>query len=458
MNAPAIPFPELIPEMATLVESLPEPRVFVGADYRVLAVNKAYRDQFGDPAEHRGVRRCYEISHRLSVPCDQAGESCPLRISQETGAPSRVLHIHHTPHGPEHVDVEIAPIRDRNGRVLFYVETMRTVRHACSQPSAQGLVGRSPAFNRMLSLLDRVAPTDVTVLLLGESGTGKELAARALHTASTRSRRQFVAVDCASMTENLFGSELFGYEKGAFTGAVSRRAGLVEAAAGGTLFIDEIGDMPLAMQVRLLRLIETGTFRRVGGVEQLRADFRLVLATHRDLARMVEEGSFRRDLYYRISAFPIEMPALCERREDIPLLAESLLSRVSKRRLRLHAKALDRLVAHRFPGNIRELRNLLERASLLADGDTIMPEHLELPAATAPRRDRPARQLHPLSEIENRYLRWAVDNHGEDRRALAQKLGVSERTLYRKLKDMIDWDSVRSGDDASVCQGCQRPL
>jgi DNA-binding NtrC family response regulator len=458
MDNRATPFPDLIPEMATLVESLPEPRVFVGADYRVLAVNKAYRDQFGDPGQG-GVRRCHEISHHSPVPCDQAGESCPLKLSLESGEPSRVLHIHHTPHGPEHVDVEISPIRDRSGRVLFYVETMRTIHHAHSRPSAQGLVGRSPAFNHMLSLLDRVAPTDVTVLLLGQSGTGKELAARALHAASARARQQFVAVDCASMTETLFGSELFGYEKGAFTGAISRRAGLVEAAAGGTLFIDEIGDMPLCMQVKLLRLIESGTFRRVGGVEQLRADFRLVLATHRDLAAMVEEGTFRRDLYYRISAFPIAMPSLRERREDVPLLAESLLSRVAKRRLHLHPQALERLCNYGFPGNIRELRNILERASLLADGDTIMPEHLNVPgAAMQASGAKPERELHPLSEIENRYLRWAVDNHGDDRRALAARLGISERTLYRKMKDMMDWATVQRGDEATVCHGCQRPL
>ncbi|MDD5249332.1 MAG: sigma 54-interacting transcriptional regulator [Rhodocyclaceae bacterium] len=447
--------------MAALVESLPEPRVFVSGDYRILAVNKAYRDLFGDPCQ--GKRRlCYEISHKSAVPCDQAGESCPLKASRESGETSRVLHIHHTPNGPEHVDVEVSPIRNREGRVLFYVETLRTVRHAYSRPSADGLVGRSPAFNRMLALLERVAPSDVTVLLLGESGTGKELAALALHAASTRARGQFVAVDCASMTETLFGSELFGYEKGAFTGAISRRAGLVEAASGGTLFIDEIGDMPLCMQVKLLRLIESGTFRRVGGVEPLRADFRLVLATHRDLKAMVADGTFRRDLYYRISAFPIAIPPLRERREDLPLLAESLLSRVSKRRLRLHPQVLEQLGNHDFPGNIRELRNILERASLLVDGESILPEHLDTsmePAVAAAARDARAEgPLRPLAEVERRYLRWALENHGEDRRTLAAKLGISERTLYRKLKEATDEPSSPCRDGAEVCSSCERPL
>ncbi len=428
------PFPELLPEMAALVDALPEPRLFISGDHRVLAVNKAFREQFGDPGR-QARRHCYEISHHSEVPCDQAGESCPLKISREKGEPCRALHIHHTPHGPEHVDVEVAPIRDRDGRTLFFVETLHMVRRARTLPSAQGLVGRSAAFNRMLTLLERVAPSEAAVLLLGESGTGKELAAQALHDASPRARGQFVAVDCAGMTEALFGSELFGYEKGAFTGATSRKIGLVEAAAGGTLFFDEVGDIPLCLQVKLLRLLESGTFRRLGGVDPLRADFRLVLATHRDLKAMVEEGTFRRDLYYRISAFPVRVPPLRERREDLPLLVESLLARVGRRRLRMRADAMARLAAHDFPGNIRELRNIVERASLLADGDTILPEHLpeEIGApAVAPQPEG----IVPLVEAERRYLRWALASHGEDRRALAACLGLSERTLYRKLREL----------------------
>lgn len=428
------PFPELLPDVAAMIDSMPEPRLFISADYRVLAANRAYRDQFGVPAD-LARHFCYELSHHISVPCDQAGESCPLKTSRETGESSRVLHIHHTPRGQEHVDVEVAPIRDRAGRILFYVETVRTVRRARSGPSAEGLVGRSPAFNRMLGMIERVAPADATVLLLGESGTGKELAAQALHDASSRSRGPFVAVDCAGVTETLFGSELFGYEKGAFTGANARKTGLVESAAGGTLFFDEIGDMPLCLQVKLLRLLESGTFRRVGGLEPLRANFRLVLATHRDLKAMVEEGSFRRDLYYRISAFPIRVPALRERREDVPLLLDSLLERLCQQRRRFHPDALAALLAHDFPGNIRELRNIVERACLLADGDTILPEHLpddlNVLADGAPEND----DILPLAEAERRYLRWALARHGADRRALARKLEVGERTLYRKLRE-----------------------
>jgi transcriptional regulator with GAF, ATPase, and Fis domain len=181
----------------------------------------------------------------------------------------------------------------------------------------------------MLDMISRVAPSDAAVLLQGESGTGKELAAKAIHDASRRAEGPFVVLDCSGLPETLFESELFGHEKGAFTGAMARKAGLVEAAAGGTLFLDEVGDIPLPMQVKLLRLLETGAYRRVGGTESLHATFRLVSATHRPLRQMTEDGSFRQDLYFRLNTFPIELPPLRERQEDIPLLAEALLQRVA---------------------------------------------------------------------------------------------------------------------------------
>jgi len=244
-----------------------------------------------------------------------------------------------------------------------------------------------------------------------------------------------VVVECSGLTETLFESELFGYEKGAFTGASQRKIGLVESASGGTLFLDEVGDIPLALQVKLLRLLETGTFRRVGGVETLRADFRLIAATHRDLMVMVERGSFRRDLYYRLSVFPIHLPALRERREDIVLLADTLLTRLAPgRAYTLSAAARARLQAYDYPGNIRELRNILERAMLMADGDTLLPEHLppELAGeAAAAMPDEEA--IVPLETAELRYLQWALARHGGDRKSLAAQLGISERTLYRKL-------------------------
>jgi transcriptional regulator with PAS, ATPase and Fis domain len=425
-------------ELISFLDGLPEPRIVMDLDYRIVAANAAYTREFGGALPVAG-RTCYEVSHHFSVPCDQAGESCPLKQSLEAGAPQRVLHLHHTPRGEEHVAVETTPIRDDQGSIVYFVETMRVVRQASSRAAAQGLVGRSPAFMGMLEKVLRVANSSASVLLLGETGTGKELVARAIHEASAREDGPFVAVDCAGMTETLFESELFGYEKGAFTGATHRKQGLVEAAAGGTLFLDEIGELPLALQVKLLRLLETGTYRRVGGLDWLPADFRLVAATHRDLRAMVQAESFRRDLYFRINTFPIHMPALHERVEDIPLLAASLLERVDRRPGRkLTPAALAWLSGRRFSGNIRELRNLIERATLLADGDSIdLPQLLDMADdIPAPRvvDDGAFRlgEIVGLGSLEKRYLAWAQQHAGNDPARLAEQLGISLRTLYRK--------------------------
>ncbi len=430
----------LLGELVSFLDGMPEPRIVMDADYRIVAANSAYVREFGGGQPIRG-RTCYEVSHHFSVPCDQAGESCPLKQSLEARSPQRVLHLHHTPRGEEHVDVETTPIFDEAGQVIYFVETMRVVRQASSRPAAQGLVGRSPAFVGMLQKVLRVADSAAAVLLLGETGTGKELVARAIHEASPRNSGPFVAVDCAGMTESLFESELFGYEKGAFTGAQHRKQGLVEAASGGTLFLDEIGELPLVLQVKLLRLLETGTYRRVGGLDWLPADFRLVAATHRDLRAMVQAETFRRDLYYRINTFPLHTPALHERAEDIPLLAASLLERVDRRPgRRLTPTALTWLSTRRYAGNIRELRNLIERATLLADGDAIDLPHLtemddELPF-TPPSVDGTF-QLHTvvdLATLEKSYLTWAKASSDGNLERLAKQLGISQRTLYRKLE------------------------
>ncbi|MDP3336559.1 MAG: sigma 54-interacting transcriptional regulator, partial [Rhodoferax sp.] len=284
-----------LPELMSFLEGLPEPHILFDTQYRILAANAAYRRQFSP--QHSVVgRTCYEVSHRFSVPCDQAGESCPLARSRESGQRERVLHLHHTPKGEEYVNIELAPLLGATGQQAFYVEKMEALRVAQDHAAAQGLIGRSPAFLHMLGLVARVAPSQAAVLLLGESGTGKELVAHAVHEASHRAAKALVPVDCASLPENLFESELFGHERGAFTGANSARGGLVEAASGGTLFLDEVGDIPLNMQVKLLRLLETGTYRRVGSTEQRHADIRVVAATHRDLDRMVAQGRFREDL------------------------------------------------------------------------------------------------------------------------------------------------------------------
>jgi two-component system response regulator HydG len=426
-----------VAELVSYLDSLPNPKILLDRNYTVIAANKAFRDQFHNSQPVVG-RHCYEISHHFTRPCDEMGESCPLKAARRSGTARRVLHVHHTARGEEHVDVETVPVKNAAGEIEYFVETLQTVRAASADSNGGGLVGRSPAFTRMLGLLRRVAPSDAAVLLLGESGTGKEMAAQAIHESGTRAAGPFVAVDCSGLSETLFESELFGYEKGAFTGANQRKPGLVEAASGGTLFLDEVGDIPLGLQVKLLRLLETGTYRRVGGIEPLRADFRLVAATHRDLPKMVAAETFRKDLYYRINTFPVELPALRDRLEDLPMLAEVLLKRVCHgRAMVLHPDALACLTAYDFPGNVRELRNILERACLLADGNTILPEHLPVPCGdqteNAP---RIFSDIVPLEEIEQRYLRWIMRQPGASRKDLAKRLGVSERTLFRKLSQL----------------------
>jgi two-component system response regulator HydG len=429
-------------ELISYLDTLPEPHILCDRDYRILAANKAYRRDYGGGHAIVG-QTCYAVSHRYNAPCDSAGETCPLRQSLLSGQRERVLHLHHTPAGEAYVNIELAPVRAAHGEIAYFVEKMEALGVSHGLPDARALVGRAPAFRRMLELVARVAPSDATVMLLGESGTGKELVAKAIHDASRRASRPFVAVDCSGLTETLFESELFGHEKGAFTGASMRRIGLVEAASGGTLFLDELGDIPLGMQVKLLRLLETGTFRRVGASEYLKADIRLISATHRNLRAMVAEGRFRQDLYYRLNTFPILLPALRERIEDVPLLAEALLARVAAgRNLRLSPEALERLMAYDYPGNVRELRNVLERASLLCDGDVIQPEHLPPEviqgddalglSASAPAQGK------TLEEIEDEALWRRLAIHQGNRKTLAAELGISERTLYRRLRKLRD--------------------
>lgn len=441
-NSPAAAQTPQVQALVSYLEHESQPMIVLDPDYNILAANTAYQRQFGTADRPYLGHKCYRVSHHYDVPCDQAGEHCPMRRAFEQKGPDRVLHIHHTPRGPEHVDVELRPILDADRQVVAYVERLTTVKHASARPSKDGLVGSSVAFNSALESVQRVARSSLPVLLLGESGTGKELFSRAVHEASDRHDGPFVVVDCSGLPETLFESELFGYEKGAFTGAQHRKKGLIETAAGGTLFLDEIGDVPLSMQVKLLRLIESGTFRRVGATETQQADFRLVAATHKPLQEMVAEGRFRQDLYYRIAAFPIYLPPLRERPSDIPMLVDSFLQRgaMSAQRLVVQPAAMARLQAHDWPGNIRELRNVLERARLFADDGVVRPEHLpewlEAQARSSVAVRAPAVQTARSRGVDARddEIRRLVAEGRLNRREMAEQLGLSERTFYRRLK------------------------
>jgi transcriptional regulator with PAS, ATPase and Fis domain len=333
----------------------------------------------------------------------------------------------------------LTPQKLAGSEKMLYIETLTTLATAKSSKSDSTLVGKSPAFTRMLGDIHKVANHDTAVLLLGATGTGKEMVAQQIHQLSSRSDMPFVPVDCSGIPDALFESELFGHEKGAFTGAHYRKSGLVESARGGTLFLDEIGDMPISQQVKLLRLIETNAFRRVGGLEIIRSDFRLVCATHQDLASMIAQGKFRQDLYYRISVFPITLPNLQERLTDIPEIANYLLKRMyPKKRVRIEADGLQILQDYLFPGNIRELRNILERAALFSSTGTISPASIEraLRASAGITQSAPHYSHNAVSiskKISPSELAHLAAHHEGPLRILAERLNMSERTLYRKL-------------------------
>ena len=418
-----------------LLNSRSEPSVILNRDYIIVAANAAYEKLHDFKVDNKS--HCYEISHHYKKPCDQEGETCPLKLCLESNTAQRSLHIHQTKFGAEHVDIHLSPIHDDAGEIEYFIESTSPVKCASTHPKAKGLVGRSIAFNTVIELVQRVACSDVSVLLQGESGTGKELIAEAIHHTGSRSKGPFVPVDCSGLTESLFESELFGHEKGAFTGAQTRKIGLAEAANGGTLFLDETGDISPALQTKLLRLIETGTFRRVGGIETLKTDFRLISASHRNLSVMVEDGTFRNDLYYRISAFPLHIPSLKERIDDIPLLVNSMLKRFyTELNMSISEEAIQCLQQYNFPGNIRELSNIVQRAALMVDDDEIEVQHLPDECKIVLEDDKNKTcftELITLKSLEKRYIDWAstrVNNKME----LAKKLGVSERTLYRKLE------------------------
>ncbi|MBW5931998.1 sigma-54-dependent response regulator transcription factor ZraR [Klebsiella grimontii] len=307
-------------------------------------------------------------------------------------------------------------------------------------PAAQfGMVGDSPAMRALLNNIALVAPSDATVLIHGESGTGKELVARALHASSARSRRPLVILNCAALNESLLESELFGHEKGAFTGADKRREGRFVEADGGTLFLDEIGDISPLMQVRLLRAIQEREVQRVGSNQTLSVDVRLIAATHRDLAEEVSAGRFRQDLYYRLNVVTIDMPPLRHRREDIPPLARYFLQRYAERNRKVvqgfTPQAMDLLIHYAWPGNIRELENAVERAVVLLTGEYISERELPLAIAGTPVADAPHGDdsIQPLVEVEKEAILAALERTGGNKTEAARRLGITRKTLLAKL-------------------------
>jgi two-component system response regulator FlrC len=296
-----------------------------------------------------------------------------------------------------------------------------------------------PAMKPVVEAIEKVARTAATVLLLGESGTGKEVAARAIHAQSPRATKPFMAINCAALSEQLLESELFGHEKGAFTGATERKRGRLELSDGGTFFLDEIGEMRLDLQAKLLRVLQERRFERVGGTRTLEVDVRWVAATNRDLRQMIDEGRFREDLYHRLAVFPIKLPPLRDRKSDLIPLTKNLLDTIArdlKRPLpKLSPAAEKRLLAATWRGNVRELRNVLERAAILAETDMIDAPHIWIEDSDKPMGGAPSSgDVRPLVELEKEAILHALEVVGGNRRRAAELLGIGERTLYDKLK------------------------
>ncbi|MBS1856729.1 MAG: sigma-54-dependent Fis family transcriptional regulator [Acidobacteria bacterium] len=304
---------------------------------------------------------------------------------------------------------------------------------------AGSFIGESAEFQRLLHLIERVGPSDATVLITGETGSGKERVAKMIHARSTRRAKPFVVVDCAALQDSLLQSELFGHERGAFTSADRSKPGLFEVAHGGTIFLDEIGEISPATQTNLLRVLDTSAFRRVGGTGEIRVDVRVLAATNRDLAAMVRKQQFREDLYYRMSTIRLEVPPLRTRGPDIELLARHFVSVLNERfgsARTISPAALEALRQHPWPGNVRELLHAMEAAMVVCEGEEILPAHLSLPVRAAAGAPTESAALPTLDELERAHIRRVLEATGGHRGNAARILGISERNLYRKLHEL----------------------
>ncbi|HHH44385.1 MAG TPA: AAA family ATPase [Gammaproteobacteria bacterium] len=432
-------------EVQSLIDAQDNPFVLIDEHYNIVAANIAYKQAYGFSEQDIVEHKCYEVSHRSDVPCHMNGEDCPHKRVFESRKPHQVLHIHYDTHAqPEHVRIKGSPIFGPDG-TMYLGEAVFPLAHTedldCEH---QRMIGKSKAFQGCIEALTRAAETDAPVLVCGESGVGKDLAAEYIHRRSARSGRSFTMVDCSAISESVFESELFGHERGAFTGCIGRRYGLFEQADGGTLFFNEIGDLPQSLQGRLLNAMETGQFRRVGGRELLSADARIICATSHNLRKLVAASRFRADLYYRIAGIICEIPALHQRISDVPDLARALLQRMGAKDdpgYHLTDDAIELLCRYDYPGNVRELRNILQRAASLSTNGIITAQEIHIEESTEIRGGSPAIHLvdddgnePSIKGLESQYIAELLAEHQGKRSTVAQILGISERTLYRKLK------------------------
>lgn len=416
--------------LESLLETHDLPLVIIDANLRVVAVNRAWELGFG-------VTR----QSRIGQPCCSDNSDCRHRRLFQTLEAYAVV-VADTANAQRLLNVRGFPLLDADA-TLYLGEVVTVSNRSVVADDGPGMVGKSATFSEFKHRLQLAAETQAPVLLLGETGTGKELAAEFVHRHSQRAAGNFVIVDCTILGEELFESELFGHEKGAFTGATSAKKGLFELADNGTLFFDEIGDLPLSQQPKLLRALENGQFRRVGGTTMQKANVRVICATHRNLADMVKSGHFREDLFYRLSVFPVEVPPLRQRRQDLPLLIDHFLGQLGDRSAGSYAiaqAALVKLIQYAWPGNIRELRNCLQLAAGLCKDKNIQEADIHFmqrqAAEFADRRrahDAPHPPVSSLAQFEAEFISGLISKYQGNRKLIAAEMNISERTLYRKL-------------------------
>lgn len=428
-----------------ILDSINDGVFTVDKDWRITSFNHAAERITGVPREEALGRPCCEV-FRASI-CESA---CAMRETLKTGRPvvNRSIYILDAKNNRVPIGISTALFRDAEGNVIGGVETFRDLslvedlRKEIEGGYGFGdIVGRSHAMRQVFQLLPQIAESDSSVLIEGASGTGKELFARAIHNLSKRRKKRFVAINCAALPDTLLESELFGYKAGAFTDARKDKPGRFALADKGTLFLDEIGDVSTAMQSRLLRVLQERVYEPLGGIEPVKTDVRLIAATNKTLTKLVEQGTFREDLFYRINVIRLKLPPLCDRREDIPLLAEHFIAKFNRVQGKdvagLSDEVLARLMEHGFPGNIRELENIIEHAFVLCRGAMIEPNHLPPQLRASPAGDAvPNIAGMTLQAMERLLISDALRRNNGNRTAAARELGINPSTLYRKLKSL----------------------
>ncbi|HOA75194.1 MAG TPA: sigma 54-interacting transcriptional regulator [Phycisphaerae bacterium] len=428
-----------------ILDSINEGVFTVDLDWRITAFNHAAERITGVSRRDAMGRPCCEV-FRASI-CESA---CALRRTLGTGKPTVNATAHIVSHSGQRIPIRIstALLKTPDGKLIGGVETFQDLsqveqlqKELEARYTFEDIVGRSAAMRNLFELLPQVAESDSTVLIEGASGTGKELFARALHNLSRRKKKRFVAINCAALPDTLLESELFGHKAGAFTDARRDKLGRFALADGGTIFLDEIGDISQAMQVRLLRVLQERSFEPLGSVESVKVNVRVVTATNKDLVKLVRAGKFREDLFYRIRVVHLKLPPLRQRREDIPLLIDRLVAKFNRLQgkdiVGVSNEVLARLMEHDYPGNVRELENIIEQAFVLCRGGLIELHHLptELRPPAAPAGGELSSPT-SLKSMERLLIDEALRRHGGNRRLAAKDLGIDASTLYRKLQSL----------------------